>query len=216
MEERAAVQFREISLAIDVPGPHLGHGADSSNRRDAVADGATRTVERRSKTVFRGFYFREILKPNPEQFKLGGADSTKRIARKCFDLSGLPEQQGDSQQGEKKSCGQSRHICHLLDLDRPTHQIVTGAARPRTLEHEFAFLLGDEPHADFSPALRWNCDFDASTGDAEPMVGVVAGQHELDKFSLLQRHFGRIERESFSGDRYHAIRFPFRIALSQQ
>ena len=80
MIERSFVESVKFTVLVFVAASHLRHGADATDRRNAVADGAACPIKCRSEAVFRGLYFAEVFEAGAEKLELHRRDVGKRTA----------------------------------------------------------------------------------------------------------------------------------------
>ena len=149
MVQRAAVQRRELAILVAIAGPDLRHRADASDDGNAVARRATRSVERRPEAVLGGLDFREILQSEPKQLQFHGCDARQRASRQENKFwAKLASARAAAAHG-------SRIRAFILPVsfhdDRPAHQIVPGAARPRAFETRIRLFRAPESARFASP-----------------------------------------------------------------
>ena len=83
LEQRAGRrrELDELAALVAARRPDLGDHARAADRRDAVADGAARAVERRAEAVLHRLDLGEIVEAEPELLELAAGDARQRIAR---------------------------------------------------------------------------------------------------------------------------------------
>src|SRR5262249_17251808 len=81
MVKGPTIQLVKRPILVTISGTDFGHRAYPADGRDAVADGATGPVKRRSQAVRRALYFGEILLTDSEQLVLGRRDADERTSR---------------------------------------------------------------------------------------------------------------------------------------
>ena len=113
-----------------------------------------------------------------------GADTGKRVARPQRRALGLPpavdqRQCPDGHQRGKGDNDRARH--QSSDHQDAVHEVVARAAQLRALERVTARLVGRELHRDRAAPVRDDPIDDIGADNAEPVVGVVALEKELDQ-----------------------------------
>ncbi len=74
-------ELDERPRLVAARGPDLRDHAGAADRRDAVADGAARSVECRAEAVLDRLHLGEIVEAEPELLELAAGDARQRIAR---------------------------------------------------------------------------------------------------------------------------------------
>ena len=137
VKERVAggVERFEFAVRVATACPQLGHRSGSADRRDVVADGAARAVERRPQAFLARFNFEKIVEPEAELLELDRRDAGKRGAQRAARLCRQHRGQSEPAAAIRPRGEDDFHQCPLLGDQRAAHERMAGAAQLRAFEH---------------------------------------------------------------------------------
>ena len=160
-------------------------GVHAADHRHVVADRAARAVEQRPEALARLFDLLEVFEAEAELFELTRRDAGQRIAGAGRQLRGHAERGQDPERGGAGKNGVGPHfttsVARIAVWPAPQGREHSMTNRPAVSAVYFTTV---------SPRRRLGiCDVDLGADDAKAVIGVVAGEVELDHRAFFDGDF---------------------------